>query len=96
MDLEEKSIGVGDSAALPASVLPVPTLCHALDVNALNYCRFSLLSFGATSLIAVPNLVESAWVSDFKTGGISDELRNHRLMSGRSLLRIEYTLQLGR
>src|SRR5882762_5713621 len=35
------SIRVGGSAALPG--LQTPELCYSLDVNALNYCRFSLL-----------------------------------------------------
>jgi hypothetical protein len=39
-----------------------------MDVNALNYCRFSLLVLGRASaqegLLAVPNLVESALVGD--------------------------------
>jgi ASTRA-associated protein 1 len=39
----ERSLG-GGSAALPTSVLPVPRLLYSLDVNALNYCRFSMLS----------------------------------------------------
>ncbi|TCD65141.1 hypothetical protein EIP91_003034 [Steccherinum ochraceum] len=43
--------------------LPTPELAHTLEVNALNYCRFSLLSTGFEddqALIAVPNLVESS------------------------------------
>jgi hypothetical protein len=39
-----------------------------MDVNALNYCRFSLLVISGAStqegLLAVPNLVESALVGD--------------------------------
>ncbi|KAG1821183.1 WD-40 repeat-containing protein [Suillus subaureus] len=38
------------------SDLSTPTICYSMDVNALNYCRFSLLE----GLLAVPNLVESA------------------------------------
>ncbi|KAJ7227068.1 WD40-repeat-containing domain protein [Mycena pura] len=51
---------VGGSAAL--SDLPTPTLCYSLDVNALNYCRFSLLPTSPRdeALIALPNLVESS------------------------------------
>lgn len=39
-----------------------------MDVNALNYCRFSLLVLAGASaqegLLAVPNLVESALVGN--------------------------------
>ncbi|KAJ7475767.1 WD40-repeat-containing domain protein [Mycena latifolia] len=51
---------VGASAAL--SGLPPPTLCYSLDVNALNYCRFSLLPGPAPdeAFVALPNLVESS------------------------------------
>ncbi|KAJ7632862.1 WD-40 repeat-containing protein [Roridomyces roridus] len=51
---------VGGSASM--SGLPPPTLCYSLDVNALNYCRFSLLpqSDSESALIALPNLVESS------------------------------------
>ncbi|KAJ7637684.1 WD-40 repeat-containing protein [Mycena polygramma] len=54
------SARVGGSAALPD--LPTPALCYSLDVNALNYCRFSLLpgSSPDEALIALPNLVESS------------------------------------
>ncbi|KAJ7494649.1 WD-40 repeat-containing protein [Mycena galericulata] len=56
------SARVGGSAAL--SDLPSPALCYSLDVNALNYCRFSLLpdaqSDATEALIALPNLVESS------------------------------------
>ncbi|KAJ7034964.1 WD-40 repeat-containing protein [Mycena alexandri] len=54
------SARVGGSAALPD--LPTPALCYSLDVNALNYCRFSLLpgSSADEALIALPNLVESS------------------------------------
>jgi hypothetical protein len=53
---------VGASAA--PSDLPPPALCYSLDVNALNYCRFSLLPSAAPdeALIALPNLVESSEV----------------------------------
>ena len=51
----------GGSAAVPG--LPLPTLCASPDVNALNFCRFSLLApLGRAALLAVPNLVESAFV----------------------------------
>ncbi|EIM90838.1 WD40 repeat-like protein [Stereum hirsutum FP-91666 SS1] len=58
---------LGGSAALPG--LPTPELLYSLDVNALNYCRFSLLVLKrrnpsepetGQALIAVPNLVESS------------------------------------
>ncbi|KAF8207616.1 WD40-repeat-containing domain protein [Mycena galopus ATCC 62051] len=45
------------------SDLPTPVLCYSLDVNALNYCRFSLLPSPSNpdeGLIALPNLVESS------------------------------------
>ncbi|KAG2130863.1 WD40-repeat-containing domain protein [Suillus clintonianus] len=43
------------------SDLSTPTICYSLDVNALNYCRFSLLRESKQEgLLAVPNLVESA------------------------------------
>lgn len=38
-----------------------PNLKFSMDVNALNFCRFSLLK-GEYSLVAVPNLVDSAFV----------------------------------
>ncbi|KAG6901586.1 hypothetical protein C0995_010257 [Termitomyces sp. Mi166 len=40
----------------------IPQLCYSMDVNALNYCRFSLLpntSDEAQALVALPNLVDS-------------------------------------
>ena len=60
---------VGDSAT--TSELSTPVLSYSMDINALNYCRFSLISLpsrepeeiGARALIAVPNLVESHLVS---------------------------------
>ncbi|KAI0779107.1 WD-40 repeat-containing protein [Irpex lacteus] len=56
---------VGDSATTSKTLNPV--LAYSMDVNALNYCRFSLLlqlsrqpeEVGTRALIAVPNLVES-------------------------------------
>ncbi len=50
--------------------LETPTLVHTLDVNALNYCRFSLCeelpSQGSSSpheaLVAIPNLLDSSLV----------------------------------
>jgi hypothetical protein len=46
-----------------------PVVLHTLKVNALNYCRFSLLDFGLAgqpevkALLAVPNAEESTLVS---------------------------------
>ncbi|KAG5724377.1 ASTRA-associated protein 1 [Termitomyces sp. T112] len=40
----------------------LPNLCYSMDVNALNYCRFSLLPYTsdqAQALVALPNLVDS-------------------------------------
>lgn len=58
---------LGGSAALPD--LPTPELCYSMDVNALNYCPFSLMELRGTggdqppeALIAIPNLVESSEV----------------------------------
>jgi hypothetical protein len=48
--------------------LPTPGLVYSMDVNALNYCRFSLLSLSSgedsdpAALIALPNLVDSSTV----------------------------------
>jgi len=41
-----------------------PNLKFSMDVNALNFCRFSLFKGGPgeVSLLAVPNLVDSAFV----------------------------------
>lgn len=64
---------VGDVASSPD--LPMPGLRYSLDVNALNFCRFSLLpnappgttsstsSAEGSAYVAVPNLVESSLVS---------------------------------
>ncbi|KAG7441482.1 WD40 repeat-like protein [Guyanagaster necrorhizus] len=68
----EELPGIGGSAALSES--PVPVLQYSMDVNALNYCRFSLMLLllddgqtGSSSkdqfgdaFIALPNLVESS------------------------------------
>jgi hypothetical protein len=41
-----------------------PSLLYSLDVNALNFCRFSLLPLSdSKALVAVPNLVDSNYVS---------------------------------
>ncbi|KAJ3991237.1 WD40-repeat-containing domain protein [Lentinula boryana] len=64
---DETSItsGIGSSAALPG--LSTPVLWFSMDVNALNYCRSSLLPVSTskvdstcTALIALPNLIESS------------------------------------
>ncbi|PAV16243.1 WD-40 repeat-containing [Pyrrhoderma noxium] len=49
---------VGDAAQSPD--LPTPELRYSLDVNALNFCAFSLHDAGQNALIAVPNLIESS------------------------------------
>ena len=67
------SIRLGGSAAVPG-LLP-PKLCYSMDVNALNYCRFSLMRLPDNrrdsgsgvrdeprALVALPNLVESSLV----------------------------------
>ncbi|TFY68523.1 hypothetical protein EVG20_g3519 [Dentipellis fragilis] len=60
----QASASLGGSAAVPG--LPTPELRYSMDVNALNYCRFSLLVLEGPgtserqALIAVPNLVESS------------------------------------
>lgn len=64
------SARLGGSATQPG--LPVPTLCYSMDVNALNFCRFSLLKLspsrvsdddgGHRALIALPNLIDSSVV----------------------------------
>ncbi|KAG2145293.1 uncharacterized protein EDB93DRAFT_1287941 [Suillus bovinus] len=50
------------------SDLSTPTICYSMDVNALNYCRFSLVILAGAGaqegLLAVPNLVESALVGN--------------------------------
>ncbi|KAH0832970.1 WD40-repeat-containing domain protein [Lanmaoa asiatica] len=60
-----ESVTIRQGGAASLTDQPPPPLCYSLDVNALNFCRFSLLSIPSsdnevTALIAVPNLVESA------------------------------------
>jgi hypothetical protein len=57
------SARIGGSADLPS--LPTPALSCSMDVNALNFCRFSLLQDTQESraLVAIPNLVDSSTVS---------------------------------
>ncbi|KAF8577783.1 WD40 repeat-like protein [Ramaria rubella] len=50
-----------ETATTPA--LPLPILKFSMDVNALNYCRFSLLpecEGGSRALLALPNLIDSS------------------------------------
>ncbi|EEB89826.1 hypothetical protein MPER_12041, partial [Moniliophthora perniciosa FA553] len=70
------TVHLGGSASLVEQAKP--SLLYSLDVNALNYCRFSLMPLSASdvgeasssstspknskALIAVPNLVESSQV----------------------------------
>lgn len=65
------SARIGGSAGLPS--LPTPSLSYSLDVNALNFCRFSLLNLPSGSgqngipkaLISLPNLIDSSTVCYF-------------------------------
>ncbi|EPS95024.1 hypothetical protein FOMPIDRAFT_150161 [Fomitopsis schrenkii] len=61
----EPAAALGHAASLS---LPTPPLCYSMDVNALNYCRFSLMPLAESArnderraLIALPNLVESSF-----------------------------------
>ncbi|KDQ57356.1 hypothetical protein JAAARDRAFT_293291 [Jaapia argillacea MUCL 33604] len=60
--LQEPTTSLGGSAAVPG--LTVPSLRYSMDVNALNYCRFSLHvkchtePHERSALLALPNLVE--------------------------------------
>ncbi|KIK95219.1 hypothetical protein PAXRUDRAFT_827218 [Paxillus rubicundulus Ve08.2h10] len=60
-----ESVSIRQGGAASLMDLSVPVLWYSLDVNAMNYCRFSLLPSSnidseGTALIAIPNLVESA------------------------------------
>ncbi|KAF9223833.1 WD40 repeat-like protein [Gyrodon lividus] len=60
-----ESVSIRQGGAASSTDLSIPPLHYSLDVNALNYCRFSLLptlspDSEITALIAVPNLVESS------------------------------------
>ncbi|SRR5258708_1659314 len=64
----QKLSTVGGSALAPGTL--ILELSYSLDVNALNFCRFSLLSLDLPSsvadmraLVAVPNLIESSLAS---------------------------------
>lgn len=61
----EPAAFVGSAGATSAPVMP--ELRRSFDVNALNFCRFSLsaVSGASDALIALPNLVESSVVSRF-------------------------------
>ncbi|PVG04431.1 WD40 repeat-like protein [Serendipita vermifera] len=56
-------LSLGGSVNL-AEVISSPPLLYSLDVNALNFCRFSLLPQPEESkaLLAVPNLVDSNYI----------------------------------
>ncbi|KAG1746576.1 WD40-repeat-containing domain protein [Suillus paluster] len=60
----EESASIRQGPATDLSDLSIPTICYSMDVNALNYCRFSLMfptgSSEQEGLLAIPNLVESA------------------------------------
>jgi WD40 repeat protein len=61
------SARLGDAAA--GLDLPIPDLSYSMDVNALNYCRFSLMFLGSDdnhkrALLAVPGLIDSSVVGD--------------------------------
>jgi ASTRA-associated protein 1 len=48
-----------------SEVVSTPSLLYSLDVNSLNFCSFNLLALSdsPTALIALPNLVDSNYVS---------------------------------
>ncbi|KAF7791680.1 hypothetical protein EIP86_002703 [Pleurotus ostreatoroseus] len=60
--ITETDTQLGESATTAGTA--TPTLKYSMDVNALNYCRFSLLPLPITTeptaLIALPNLIESS------------------------------------
>lgn len=89
---------VGEATLTESSA---PTLCYSMDVNALNYCRFSLLTPSPdieeelTVLLAVPNLVESSLVRAHYTDVLATEANNqHRRIYGRCPVCRDYMLQL--
>ncbi|TDL25682.1 WD-40 repeat-containing protein [Rickenella mellea] len=62
-----ENVSVGDSATVTG--LSIPSLRYSMDVNALNFCRFSLLprpsldvTVAQTAQVALPNLVDSSLV----------------------------------
>ncbi|KAI6115590.1 WD40-repeat-containing domain protein [Pisolithus croceorrhizus] len=60
----EQSVAIRQVSAATLTESSAPPLCYSMDVNALNYCRFSLLPLSSSdetsALLAVPNLVESS------------------------------------
>lgn len=61
--VKDAATTVGESAATPG--LSSPALRYSMDVNALNYCRFSLMQSGDdrdSAFVALPNLLESSMV----------------------------------
>lgn len=60
----EQSVAIRPVGAATLTESSAPALCYSMDVNALNYCRFSLLPISSSdetsALLAVPNLVESS------------------------------------
>ena len=68
-DASQNVEALGGSAASPQGI-PVPELIYSLDVNALNFCPFSMLGvsynyntgWDEELFVGVPNLVESCWV----------------------------------
>ncbi|PPQ71184.1 hypothetical protein CVT24_010002 [Panaeolus cyanescens] len=75
------STSIGGSANLPG--LPTPALRYSMDINAINFCRFSLLSGTASSsqpaggkqaLLGLPNLVDSSTVDIWS---LPDQARMH-------------------
>ncbi len=101
----EELPGIGGSAALSES--PIPVLQYSMDVNALNYCRFSLMPLppddsiaGSSSkdqsneaLITLPNLVESSEVLQLAPFLWNVFLQFLRPTSGPCLLAVEFTLR---
>lgn len=64
---------LGDTAA--NLDLPEPRLSYSMDVNALNYCRFSLLPLQVgteekRALVALPGLIDSSVVSFYQCGAL--------------------------
>ncbi|KAF9048413.1 WD-40 repeat-containing protein [Panaeolus papilionaceus] len=75
------SASIGGSANLPS--LPTPSLKYSMDVNAINFCRFSILGGIACSsqstegkqlLIGLPNLIDSSTVDIWS---LPDQARMH-------------------
>jgi hypothetical protein len=61
--LKRTADDVGASGTAAGIGEHAPELRSALDVNALNFCRFSLVRTETCALVAVPNLVDSSFVS---------------------------------